>query len=41
MMYQVLGLLGVVLFQSVSLDSCRLYCRRHDLDYSCIQEVSL
>lgn len=32
MIYQVVGLLGVPLFESFSWRSCELFCKKHDLD---------
>lgn len=41
MMYQVVGLLGIPLFETLSYASALLFCRKHDLDSSCIKEVKL
>lgn len=39
MIFEVVTDLGVVVFSSISLDSCRLFCRKNDFSYDSIREV--
>lgn len=39
MSYEVVSDLGIVLFQTISLSSARLFCDKNDLDYRAIKEV--